>query len=242
MFDFADQRVIITGGTRGIGAAITRAFADAGAEIIANYATDRDAAESFRAALPSPGRVRLARFDVSDYDQVDRFFAGLDAAPQVVVNNAGIRRDQIVGLLSRDDWRRVMAVNLDGTFYMSKMAVQAMSRQRYGRIINITSPSGKLGFPGQGAYAASKAGQVALMRTLSKEVARRRITVNCVSPGFVETELLADLPEEHRKGFLGMVPMGRFGDPDEVAHAVLFLATKGAAYITGHTLEVTGGI
>ena len=242
MFDFAGQRVIVTGGTRGIGAAITRAFVDAGAEVIASYATRRDAAESFRAALPSSARLRLVQFDVSDYAEVDRFFAGLDAPPQVVVNNAGIRKDQIVGLLPADDWRRVMAVNLDGTFYMSKMAVKAMSRQRYGRIINITSPSGKLGFPGQAAYAASKAGQVALMRTLSKEVARRQITVNCVSPGFVDTELLGDLSEEHRKGFLGMVPMGRFGQPDEVAHAVLFLATKAAAYITGHTLEVTGGI
>lgn len=242
MFDFTDQRVIVTGGTRGIGAAITRSFLDAGAQVIASYVSNENAAQAFRSTMQDPDRLRLERFDVSDYAQVERFFAGLEVAPQVVVNNAGIRKDQIVGLLPADDWRRVMAVNLDGTFFMSKMAVKAMSRQRYGRIINITSPSGRLGFPGQAGYAASKAGQVALMRTLSKEVARRKITVNCVSPGFVDTELLADLTEEHRQGFLGMVPLGRFGDPEEVAYAVLFLATKEAAYITGHTLEVTGGI
>lgn len=242
MFDFSGQHVIVTGGTRGIGAAIARAFVDAKAHVVASYVSNRDAAEVFRTSLADPERLRLAQFDVSDHDQVERFFDALDFVPQVVVNNAGIRRDQIVGMLSAEDWRRVMSVNLDGTFFMSKMAVRAMSRERYGRIINITSPSGRLGFPGQGAYAASKAGQVALMRSLSKEVARRKITVNCVSPGFVDTELLADLSEAHRKDFLAMVPLGRFGDPEEVAHAVLFLATKQAAYITGHTLEVTGGI
>jgi 3-oxoacyl-[acyl-carrier protein] reductase len=242
VFDFKDQRVIVTGGTRGIGAGITRAFLAAGAHVTATYTSNAEAAAAFQAACDAGARLTLAAFDVSDAEAVDTFYAGLSAPPQVLVNNAGIRRDQIVGMLPVSDWRRVMEVNLDGTFYMSKGAVKAMSRQRYGRIVSITSPSGELGFPGQANYAASKAGQVAMARSLAKEVARRNITVNCVSPGFIDTELLADLSEEHKKGFLGMVPMQRFGTPDEVAHAVLFLASKEASYITGSTVHVTGGI
>jgi len=242
MFDFKDQRVIVSGGTRGIGAAITQGFLAAGAQVTATYTSNTEAAESFQQSLRDPEQLKLAQFDVSDYDAVEAFFEGLEAAPQVLVNNAGIRKDQIVGMLPAADWKRVLEVNLDGTFYMSKMAVRAMSRQRYGRIISITSPSGELGFPGQANYAASKAGQVAMTRSLAKEVARRKITVNCVSPGFIDTELLADLSEEHKKGFLQMVPMQRFGTVEEVANTVLFLASKQASYITGSTLHVTGGI
>ena len=242
MFDFKDQRVIVSGGTRGIGAAITQGFLAAGAQVTATYTSNTEAAESFQQSLRDPEQLKLAQFDVSDYDAVEAFFEGLEAAPQVLVNNAGIRKDQIVGMLPAADWKRVLEVNLDGTFYMSKMAVRAMSRQRYGRIISITSPSGELGFPGQANYAASKAGQVAMTRSLAKEVARRKITVNCVSPGFIDTELLADLSEEHKKGFLQMVPMQRFGTVEEVANTVLFLASKQTSYITGSTLHVTGGI
>ncbi len=242
MFDFKGQRVIVSGGTRGIGAAITKGFLAAGAQVTATYTSNTEAAEAFKQGLTDPEQLKLARFDVSDYDAVEAFFEALEAAPQVLVNNAGIRKDQIVGMLPAADWKRVLEVNLDGTFYMSKMAVRAMSRQRYGRIISITSPSGELGFPGQANYAASKAGQVAMTRSLAKEVARRKITVNCVSPGFIDTELLADLSDEHKKGFLQMVPMQRFGTVEEVANTVLFLASKQASYITGSTLHVTGGI
>jgi 3-oxoacyl-[acyl-carrier protein] reductase len=160
----------------------------------------------------------------------------------VLVNNAGIRRDAIVGLMPREDWRRVLDVNLDGTYHMTKFAVQAMSRQRYGRIVNIVSPCAHLGLPGQANYAASKAGQIAMAKTLAKETAKRKITVNCVSPGFVDTELLSDLDAEKKKELLKMVPLGRFGDPKEIAAAVLFLASKEASYVTGAVLEVTGGI
>ena len=242
MPDFSGQRAIVTGGTRGIGAAISRAFLAAGAEVHATFAGNEAAAEAMKADCGAPDRFFIARFDVSDYAAAEAFFAGLSGPPQIVINNAGIRRDQVLGLMPADDWRRVLAVNLDGTYVMSKLAVQAMSRPRYGRIINVTSPSGQRGFAGQANYAASKAGQVALAKSLSKEVAKRKITVNCVSPGFIDTELLADLSDEHKKAFLDMVPLKRFGTPDEVAHAVLFLASREAAYITGTTLEVTGGI
>ena len=242
MSNFSERRVIVTGGTRGIGLAISRAFLAAGAEVHATYAGNDAAAEAVKKDCEAPERLHLARFDVSDYAAAESFFSQLPGPPQVLVNNAGIRKDQVLGLMPVDDWRRVLAVNLDGTYNMSKLAVMAMSRQRFGRIINITSPSGALGFAGQANYAASKAGQVALAKSLSKEVAKRKITVNNVSPGFIDTELLADLSDEHKKAFLDMVPLKRFGRPAEVAHAVLFLASDEAAYMTGTTLEVTGGI
>lgn len=243
MTKFAGQRVIVTGGTRGIGAAITGAFLAEGAHVTATFTSNVAAAERLRAEHGEAGaRLELASFDVADYGAVERFFGALPAAPDVVVNNAGIRKDAIVGMLPRDDWRRVLEVNLDGTYHMSKHAVMAMSRRRYGRIINIVSPSAHLGFAGQASYAASKAGQIAMAKVLSREVAKRNITVNCVSPGFIDTELLADLGPEQKAAFLDLVPMKRFGTGAEVAHAVLFLASREASYITGATLEVTGGI
>ncbi|MCK6544832.1 SDR family oxidoreductase [Myxococcota bacterium] len=242
MFDFTGQRVIVTGGTRGIGAAITRAFLDAGASVTAIYASNEAAAKKFADETPGSERLKVAQLDVADHVAVEKVFGELDAAPEVVVNNAGIRRDAIVGMMREDDWRRVMAVNLDGTFHVSKAAIQLMSRKRYGRIINIVSPSAYLGFAGQANYAASKAGQIAMAKALSKEVAKRNITVNCVSPGFIDTELLSDLSAEQKAAYVEMVPMKRFGTAAEVAHAVLFLASKQASYVTGATLEVTGGI
>jgi 3-oxoacyl-[acyl-carrier protein] reductase len=161
---------------------------------------------------------------------------------QILVNNAGIRRDAIVASMKPADWDRVLATNLSGSFHMSKHAVLNMMRRRYGRIVMITSPAAHHGFEGQAAYAASKAGQVGLMRSLAREVARRKITVNCVSPGFIETDLIADLSEETKKEHLRMVPMQRFGTAEEVAWAVLALCSTRAAYIHGTTLEVHGGI
>ncbi|MEQ8278034.1 MAG: 3-oxoacyl-ACP reductase FabG [Deltaproteobacteria bacterium] len=241
MADFSNQTVVVTGGTRGIGRAITEAFLGAGAEVFALYAGNDEAANAFVASTGND-KLHVAKVDVSDYNAVEAFFGGLESPPQVVVNNAGIRRDQIVGMMPAEDWRRVIQVNLDGTFHVSKFAVMAMSRQRYGRIVNIVSPSGHLGFAGQASYAASKAGQVGMARSLAKEVAKRKITVNCVSPGFVDTELLADLSEEQKQAYRDMVPMKRFGTGEEIAAAVLFLASKEASYISGATLEVTGGL
>ena len=238
MQDFTDQRVIITGGTRGIGAAISEAFLQRGAEVVAIYGSDDEGAKRFAAGKE---RLKLAKLDVADYAAVEAFFGTIDGV-QVLINNAGIRRDAIVGMMKREDWKRVLDVNLDGTFHMSKFAVQTMSRQRYGRIVNVTSPSGHLGFHGQANYAASKAGQVAIARSLAREVAKRNITVNCVSPGFVDTELLADIDEAKKKELIAMVPMGRFAKTEEIASAVLFLASREASYVTGSVLEVTGGI
>lgn len=244
--NFEQDTVVVTGGTRGIGRAITTAFLERGARVIATYRSNTHAAEAFRDELGDLGaRLELARFDVADEAAVDGFWQGLDAADvevSVLVNNSGIRDDHVLAMMPTQAWQRVLDTNLTGTFLMAKRAVLSMLRRRYGRIVSITSPAGQHGFEGQANYSASKAGQVALTRSLSKEVAKRGITVNCVSPGFVETELLGDLDPEIMQAHKKSVPMKRFGKPDEIAWAVLMLAARESSYITGATLEVTGGL
>ncbi len=246
MADFSGQKAVITGATKGIGRAIALALLKNGATVIGLYGSDQLGAQQFEdACREDHERLRLYQCDVSDYhavegvfDQVEKEFDTID----ILVNNAGIRRDGVLALMSEQDWRRVIDVNLTGGYNTSKFGVQLMLKQRYGRIIFITSPMAHMGFAGQTNYSASKAGQVGMMKSLSKETAKRNITVNCVSPGFIDTELLSDLPEEQVKAYRKLVPARRFGTPEEVAAAVLFLAGKGASYVTGSVLEVTGGI
>lgn len=241
---FQDQHIVVTGGTRGIGRAITLAFLREGAHVHATYRGNDEAAEALRAEAGEGGeRLAFAKFDVADHDACEAFWEGLGDTPvSGLVANSGIRRDGILATMAPEDWDAVIRTNLTGGYTMSKFAVQNMMRQRYGRIIFTTSPAGRFGFEGQGNYSASKAGQVGLMRSLCKEVAKRKITVNCVSPGFIATELLDDLPDELVAGYKKSVPARRFGTPEEVASAVLFLASSEAAYITGTTLDVTGGL
>lgn len=245
-FDFSGQTAIVVGGTRGIGRAISEAFLQSGAKVIATYQSNDQAADEFRDANANcADRIDLQKFDVTQYNQVEKFFRRVEEKHgpfQIMVNSSGIRNDSVVGLMKETDWQRVIDTNLTGTFNVCKQAVLSLMRQRYGRIILITSPIGKFGFAGQSNYAASKAGQVAFTRSLSKEVASRKITVNCVSPGFIETDFIADLSEEQRKGYVGLIPLKRFGTTEEVAHSVLFLASKEASYITGTVNEVTGGL
>ncbi len=244
--DYTGQTVIVTGGTRGIGRAVSEAFLRSGARVIATYRSNREAAEQFvETAKDFADRLHVRGFDVSSHAEVEKFFREVEdtVAPfQILVHGSGIRADSIVGLMKAEDWGRVIETNLTGTFNMCKFAVQSLTRRRYGRIIIVTSPVGRFGFAGQSNYAASKAGQVAFMRSLSKEVASRKITVNCVSPGFIDTDFIADLPEEQKKTYLDMVPMKRFGTAAEVAHSVLFLASPDSSYITGSVQEVTGGL
>jgi len=244
---FTGQSVVVTGGTRGLGRAICLAFLREGASVHATYRSNQEAARSLEdQAGEDAERLRLSSFDVADYDQVEAFWGELDElAPggiSVLVNNAGLRRDGLLAMMDAEDWKTVLDTNLGGSFHMSKFAVRNMLRQRYGRIVMITSPAGAVGFPGQGNYGASKAGQIGLMRSLCKEVAKKNITVNCVSPGFIDTELLEDLPDKLRKEYTQSVPMKRFGTPADVAFAVQCLADPRAGYITGTTLEVTGGL
>ena len=246
MYNFEGQTVIVTGGTRGIGKAVAGAFLKAGAAVVVSYSSDDEAAEKFKSENASyKDKVDVQKFDVSDYSQVEKFFKYVEKQYgdlQVLVNNSGIRRDSVLVMMKQEDWTRVVDVNLSGVFYMCKFAVMLMMSSRYGRVINITSPAGKIGFPGQTNYAATKAGQVGLTRSLSKEVATRGITVNCVSPGFIDTGFIDDLPEKLRKTYLESIRLRRFGKPEEVASCVLFLASKEAGYVNGSTLEVTGGL
>ena len=246
MFDFRDQTVVVTGGTRGIGRAISRQFLEAGATVVATYTTNDAATEAFTTSLgPAAKKLYPRKFDVSDYAQVEAFYKDLEAGHKnftVLVNNSGNRKDAVLAMMKPEDWQKVLDVNLTGAFYMSKLAVHSFMTNRYGRIITITSPVGRFGFEGQANYAASKAGQIAMTRSLSKEVASRGITVNCVSPGFIDTDFVADLPEKLRKDYLASIPLKRFGTPDEVAACVLFLASREAGYITGSVLSVDGGL
>lgn len=243
-YDFSKYNVIVTGGTRGIGKAIVENFLLNGARVAATYAGNEASAAEFRNAWQDYP-LKLYKFDVSDYLQAEKFFEEFDrdfGSLQVLINNAGIRRDSIVGMMPSEAWEAVVSVNLSGTFNMSKLAVMRMASSRFGRIVSITSASGRLGIEGQANYAASKAGQEALTKSLCKEVGKRKITVNCVSPGFIETDLIADLPEELVKEYKSQVPLKRFGSPLEVAAAVMFLVSEDASYITGSTIDVTGGL
>lgn len=246
MADFSGQKAVVTGATKGIGRAIAKTFLQNGATVIGFYGGDKKGAEQFQDECREYGdRLRLYQCDVSDYQAVEKVFAEIEKefdTIDILVNNAGIRRDGMLALMREEDWRRVIDVNLTGGYNTSKFGVPLMIKQRYGRIIFITSPMSHMGFAGQTNYSASKAGQVGMMKSLSKETAKRNITVNCVSPGFIDTELLSDLPEEKVKAYKKLVPARRFGTPEEVSEAVLFLAGRGASYVTGSVLEVTGGI
>lgn len=246
MTDFSNQHVIVTGGTRGIGAGITEAFLKQGATVIATYSGNDEAARNFKEKLSLFGdKLVLKKFNVANSSEVENFFSEYEkefSSLEVLVNNAGIRRDNIVAGMTEQEWDSVIDTNLKGTYNMTRYAVLVMMKNRYGRIINMSSVGGKLGLPGQANYAASKAGQIALSLSVSKEVAKRNITINNVCPGFIDTELIKDLPEEQVKEYKAQVPMKRFGKVEEVAHAVLFFASKGASYITGSTLDIAGGL
>lgn len=246
MTDFNGQKAVVTGATRGIGKAIAMAFLERGATVIGLYGANKEAADMFLGEASSlPGELYLHQCDVSNYKDVEAFYEKIENefdTIDILVNNAGIRRDGVMAMMPEEDWRQVIDVNLTGGYNMAKFAVQLMLKQKYGRIIFITSPMAHMGFVGQANYSASKAGQIGMMKSLSKETAKRKITVNCVSPGFIDTELLSDLSDAHVKEYKKMVPAKRFGKPEEVAEAVLFLAGRGAAYINGSVLEITGGL
>ncbi len=246
MKKYSGQKVVITGASRGIGKAISLAFLEEGAMVIGIYGGNKESADAFQLECSKYGEnLELHQCDVSDPVQVEQFFVNIEERFEtidILVNNAGIRKDKLLALMDSESWQQVIDINLGGTFNMCKHAVLLMLKQKYGRIINITSPVASLGFAGQTNYGASKAGQIGLSRSLCKEVARKKITVNCVSPGFIDTELIADLSPAQVKEYKKTVPMRRFGKVEEVAAAVLFLSSKEAAYISGSVLDVNGGL
>jgi 3-oxoacyl-[acyl-carrier protein] reductase len=237
---------LITGGSRGIGRAIALEFAGRGAAVVVNYNKSPESAEEVVSKIKAGGgKAAAAQADVSDIKQAEgliKFTVETFGDLSILVNNAGITRDQLIMMMPEADWDAVINTNLKSTFNCSKAAVKHMMRKRVGRIINIASVAGQMGNPGQTNYSASKAGQIGFTKALAREVASRNITVNAIAPGFVDTEILEAMTPEILEAALKMVPLARKGKPEEVAYAAAFLASDQAAYITGQVLGVDGGM
>ena len=241
------QRVaLVTGASRGIGRAIAIAMAREGAAVAVNYARSEDAArEVVETIRAQGGRADAFRADVADGAQVDRLVAEVEerlGPVDILVNNAGITRDSLLLRMQEDAWAEVLNTNLTAAYRTSRAVLRGMVRRRYGRIINITSVSGITGNPGQTNYAAAKAGLIGFTKSLAREVGSRGITVNAIAPGFIETDMTAALDEELKRRMLEQIAVGRFGKPEDVAAAAVFLASEAAGYITGQTLVVDGGL
>jgi len=243
---FQDKVVVVTGASRGIGRATALELGRQGAAVVVNYMKDGAAADAVVAAvLESGGRAVAHQADVSVFAAAEgliKFAIQHFGDLHILVNNAGITRDGLIMLMSEADWDVVQDTNLKSTFNCSKAAVRHMLRKRFGRIINITSVAGQMGNAGQTNYSASKAGQIGFTKALAREVAPRGITVNAVAAGYIETDIWATVPEAARQAALTMIPLGRTGQPEEIAKAIAFLASDDAAYITGHVLTVDGGM
>lgn len=237
---------LVTGGSRGIGRAIALEFASRGAAVVVNYNSSPDAAEEVvRRIQEAGGKAASHQADVSDFKQAEalvKFTVDTFGDLGILVNNAGITRDQLIMMMPESDWDAVISTNLKSTFNCSKAAVKHMMRKRTGRIINMASVAGQMGNPGQTNYSASKGGQIAFTKALAREVAARNITVNAIAPGFVDTEILKAMNPEVLEASLKMVPLGRLGSPEEIAYTAAFLASDGAAYITGQVVGVDGGM
>ena len=245
---FAGQVALVTGASRGIGAAIAHELASRGL-IVIGTATSEDGAAKISATLGAvPGvavGTRGAVLNVNDGAAVEALVDDIvktHGRLHVLVNNAGITRDMLAMRLKDDDWDAVLDTNLKAVFRASRAVMRPMMKQRYGRIISITSVVGASGNPGQANYAAAKAGVAGMTRALARELGSRNITVNCVAPGFIETDMTASLPEDQQKALLGQIPLGHLGKPADIAHAVAYLASPQAAYVTGQELHVNGGM
>lgn len=246
MSKLAGKTAIITGASRGIGAEIARKFAADGAKVVVNYSGSQEKAEAVVADIQANGGEAIAvKANVSDsesvkamVDETMKTFGSVD----ILVNNAGITRDNLMMRMKDDEWDDVINTNLKGVFVCTKAVTRQMMKQRAGRIINIASIVGVMGNAGQANYVASKAGVIGLTKTTARELASRGITANAVAPGFITTDMTDQLNEEVQKAMLGQIPLGRFGAPEDVAKAVLFLASDDASYMTGQTLHLDGGM
>jgi 3-oxoacyl-[acyl-carrier protein] reductase len=238
------QLALVTGASRGIGAAIALELARRGMNVVGTATTDEGAAHisSALAAFPGCAGKNLNVTDAAGIESLIDSLVKEHGGIQVLVNNAGITRDMLAMRLKDEDWDAVLDTNLKAVFRMSRGVMRTMMKQRYGRIISITSVVGASGNPGQANYAAAKAGVAGMTRALARELGSRGITVNCIAPGFIETDMTAGLPEEQQKALLGQIPLGHLGKPQDIAHAVAFVASPEAGYITGQEIHVNAGM
>ena len=245
MIDLNNNIALVTGASRGIGKAIALTLGQAGATVIGTATSDNgaDAITSYMQEAGIEGRG--AKLNVTDAESVDTVLKELTTefgAPSILVNNAGITRDNIMLRMKEEEWDDIMDTNLKSVFRLSKAVLRGMTKARYGRIINITSVVGVSGNAGQANYSASKAGVIGFTKSLGQEIASRSITVNAVAPGFIATDMTEALTDDQKNAINQSIPAGRMGQPDEIAAAVAFLASKGAAYVTGTTIHVNGGM
>jgi 3-oxoacyl-[acyl-carrier protein] reductase len=242
MFELTGKGALVTGASGGIGGGIARALVRQGATVVLS-GTKADKLEALNAELG--GKAQIIACDLADRKAVAELAGKAEAALghlDIVVNNAGMTKDNLFMLLKDDDWDKVLAVNLTSAFTICRAAVRAMMKRRWGRIINITSVSGIIGNPGQANYAASKAGMIGMTKSMAREVAPRGITANCISPGFIKTAMTDALNEKQTQQIAEHIPAGVFGDPEDIAAATVFLASDEARYVTGQTLHVNGGL
>jgi 3-oxoacyl-[acyl-carrier protein] reductase len=240
------RTALVTGGSRGIGRAIALALAEEGADVAVNYVSSETAAREVVAQIEKTGRRGiLAQADVSDFPDTFRMaqnvikeFGHLD----LLVNNAGVNSDKTFVKMDHASWRKVLSINLDGVFNCTKVFVDQMLKQNYGRVVNITSVIGQIGNFGQANYAASKAGVAAFTKSLAKELAGKGVTVNAVAPGFIETEMVDNIPEKVKARLLDQIPLKRFGSVEEVARAVVYIVSSDGDYITGAEVSINGGL
>lgn len=232
---------LVTGGTRGIGAAISIALKNAGYKVAANYASNDEAAKEFAKVTG----IHTYKWDISDFEAcqqgIKMIEADLDGPVEVLVNNAGITKDSAMHKMMPDNWDKVIETNLNSCFYMSRAVLDSMRDKKFGRIVNISSMNGQLGQFGQTNYSAAKAGIFGFTKALARETASRGITINAIAPGYIATDMVKSIKEDVMKVVLAGIPVGRLGEPEEVARAVLFLAADEAAFITGETLSINGG-
>jgi len=245
MYDFSDQVVLVTGASRGIGRQVAEMVASHGAQVVLASRSEADVQACAEEISQQGGSAFAVRMDVAVVEEVKE---GIDSILDhygkidILVNNAGVVRDNLILRMNDEEWRQVLATNLDGVYYVARAVIPSMLRQRYGRVINVTSVVGQTGNSGQVNYVSSKAGVIGFTKALAREVASRNITVNAVAPGFIETDMTAGLTEKIKQDLQKQIPLKRLGTVEDVASSVLFLASKEAGYITGHVLNINGGM